>query len=104
MDTRIGSDLSTSNATDNYYEADHSKYIRFLTGEYSSRRRIRGGKNYHFINWTYQSETKKKQWTSDDFWDDPNKLVDRLRVLIVEQNMTTLQKSILFLMNFAKLG
>ena len=108
VDTRIDSSLSTSNATDNYYEADHSSEDTsdFSTSEYSSRRRIHGRNNYNFINWRYQPESKKRQWTSDDeevvlkisrvdvttayeldIWDDPNKLVDRLRVLIAEQNM-----------------
>ena len=102
--TRIDSSLSTSNTTDNYYEADHSSEDTsdFSTSAYSCRRRIRGKKNYNFINWRYQPESKKRQWTSDDeevpkisrvvvttayeldVWDDPNKLVDRLRVLIAE--------------------
>ena len=68
VNIRIDTNLSTSNATDNYYEADHSSEDTsdFSTSEYSSRRRIPGGKNYNFINWRYQPESKKRQWTSDD--------------------------------------
>ena len=120
VDTRIDSTLSTSNATDNYYEADHSSEDTsdFSTSEYSSRRRIRGRKNYNFINCRYQPESKKRQWTSDDeevvpkisrvdvtnayeldVWDDPNKLVDRLRVLIAEQNVTTNSAEIYFILD-----
>ena len=56
VDTLIDSNFSTSNATDNYYEADHSSEDTsdFSTSEYSSQRRIRGRMNYNFINWRYQ--------------------------------------------------
>ena len=110
----------TSNGIDNYYESDYSSEgtSDFSTSEYSPRRsRIRVGMNYNFINWRYQPESKKRQWTSDDeevvpkiwgadvttayeldIWDDPNKLVDRLRVLIAEQNMATNSAEIYFIL------
>ena len=119
VDTLIDSNLSSSNATNNYYEADHSSEDTsdFSTSEYSSWRRIHDGKNYNFINWRYQPESKKRQWTCDDevvpkisrvdvttayeldVWDDPNILIDRLRLLIPEQNMTTNSAEIYFILD-----
>ena len=109
VDTRIDSDLPSSNDVDNYYEADHSsedasdssinEYSPKIIRDHGAQERFEGNS---FIRSRYQRE----KWTSDeeeeeeeekvedvttayelDVWDDPNKLVDRLQVLIDEQNM-----------------
>ena len=104
-DIRIDSHLLTTNETDSYYEPDHSSEYAsdFSTNEYSTKIIHDQGARERFEDNNFiGSRYQRKKWTNGeeeeevaavttayelDVWDDPNKLVDRLRVLIAEQNM-----------------